>query len=166
MIRGINHITLAVRSVEESVRFYTGVLGFELLMRADHAAYFLAGDLWLCVAVDQQAEAAAGYTHIAFDIALADFPAMAERIRASGAPCSKIVSRAAATLPLSATSHTSGVMFSDSAAVSSIDAGVRPSANTRAPAAAKRSAAARPIPPPPPVTTTILPFQSICIAHP
>jgi glutathione S-transferase fosA5 len=85
MIRGINHITLAVSVLEASVRFYTGVLGFELLMRSDRTAYFLAGDLWLCVVEESEVETLGGYSHIAFDIAERDFQHMAERVRASGA---------------------------------------------------------------------------------
>ena len=87
MITGISHITLAISDLGRSLQFYTEVLGFELVMRSDHAAYFSAGELWFCVVVDPllSPEPRSDYTHIAFALQEADFPLAAERVLASGA---------------------------------------------------------------------------------
>ncbi|MGZ6442240.1 MAG: VOC family protein [Pseudobdellovibrionaceae bacterium] len=87
MIEGINHITLSVRSLEESFKFYIEVLGFKPLMRKGKSAYFLAGDLWFCLEEDTdiRSQALPEYTHIAFAVKLQNFNSMASRVRASGA---------------------------------------------------------------------------------
>jgi catechol 2,3-dioxygenase-like lactoylglutathione lyase family enzyme len=87
MITGINHITLAVRDVEESFKFYAEVLDFKPIQKSPISAYFLAGDTWLALAKDQNArsEPWPEYTHIAFTVSQKDFSAMKERIVKSGA---------------------------------------------------------------------------------
>src|SRR4051812_12134757 len=88
MITGLNHLTLAVRDLERSFSFYQEVLGFRPLMRWSEGAYFLAGDLWFCLSLDPATREGPlpEYTHLAFDVAPADFPAAADRIRGAGAP--------------------------------------------------------------------------------
>ncbi|MEC9283324.1 MAG: VOC family protein, partial [Bdellovibrionota bacterium] len=49
MIRGLSHITLSVRDLEESFLFYKDTLGFKPLLRRVKSVYFLAGDLWFCI---------------------------------------------------------------------------------------------------------------------
>ncbi len=84
-IRGVNHITLAVRDLQESFRFYTEVLPCEPVVRWRHGAYLRAGALWLCLSVDRHARAKTlpEYTHIAFDINEFDLKALVARIRAA-----------------------------------------------------------------------------------
>jgi glutathione S-transferase fosA5 len=45
MISGVNHITLAVRDLECSFRFYVETLGAKPLARWSRGAYLLAGDV-------------------------------------------------------------------------------------------------------------------------
>lgn len=87
MIKGLNHLTFAVRDLERSFRFYAGVLGFQPLARWDEGAYLLAGNLWVALALDDQTrqDALPEYTHVAFDVAPNDFGPMSLRIIASGA---------------------------------------------------------------------------------
>jgi catechol 2,3-dioxygenase-like lactoylglutathione lyase family enzyme len=87
MIIGLNHITLAVRDVEPSFRFYVETLGSKPLARWSKGAYLLVGDVWLCLSVDEQTRSSAlpEYSHIAFGVPAAAFDHAAERIRASGA---------------------------------------------------------------------------------
>ncbi|MCB0390846.1 MAG: VOC family protein [Bdellovibrionales bacterium] len=87
MINGINHITLSVRSLEESFLFYKEVLGFKPLMKKKKSAYFLAGDLWFCIEEDSatRREPMPEYTHIAFTVSDLDFPVIEEQIKESGA---------------------------------------------------------------------------------
>lgn len=87
MIRGINHVTFAVRSLETSLAFYGEVLGMRLLARWPLGAYFEAGGLWVALSVDDATRRGPlpEYTHVAFTVAQAEFASMSARIRASGA---------------------------------------------------------------------------------
>jgi catechol 2,3-dioxygenase-like lactoylglutathione lyase family enzyme len=87
VITGINHLTLSVTNVEQSLDFYTRVLGFRTVARWPKGAYLLAGDFWVCLVFDGETRKTAlpEYTHIAFTIAPQDFDAMSQRIRSSGA---------------------------------------------------------------------------------
>ncbi len=86
MIRGVNHITLAVRDLARSFEFYRAI-GCAPLARWSRGAYFRAGDLWLCLSVDAATRAAPlpEYTHIALDVSAADFDAACQRVRDTGA---------------------------------------------------------------------------------
>ncbi|HCP44799.1 MAG TPA: glutathione transferase [Deltaproteobacteria bacterium] len=85
MIKGISHITLAIRNLERSIHFYVETMGFTLVMRSDRTAYFLAGDLWFCVVEDPDlsTQARSDYTHIAFAIEQEDFPLLEAKIRSA-----------------------------------------------------------------------------------
>lgn len=84
MLKGLNHLTLAVVDLRRSVDFYQRLLGLELHAQWDNGAYFSCGDLWLCLSVDaarqQVASAEKDYTHYAFSIAAQDFPAFVARL--------------------------------------------------------------------------------------
>jgi catechol 2,3-dioxygenase-like lactoylglutathione lyase family enzyme len=73
-IRGINHVTLAVRDLNRSLRFYVNVLGCRLRARWTRGAYLQAGSLWLCLEVDARAGSPAlDDSHVAFSVDAADF---------------------------------------------------------------------------------------------
>jgi catechol 2,3-dioxygenase-like lactoylglutathione lyase family enzyme len=82
MLRGLNHITIAVSDLEQSLDFYTRLLGMQAHVRWDRGAYLSLGDLWICLACDE-VQPARDYSHIALDIAETDFPAFAARLRAA-----------------------------------------------------------------------------------
>jgi catechol 2,3-dioxygenase-like lactoylglutathione lyase family enzyme len=84
MITGINHITLAVKDIEESFKFYQDILGFKPLIKWKKGAYFLAGDLWFCLIQDENTRESTQkeYTHIAFTVS-EDFEKISDRIRGS-----------------------------------------------------------------------------------
>ena len=85
MIRGLNHITLAVTDVERSLAFYRDLLGLRVRAVWPEGAYLEAGTLWLCLSRDEAAARGAerrDYTHIAFDVSEADFPELARRVAA------------------------------------------------------------------------------------
>jgi catechol 2,3-dioxygenase-like lactoylglutathione lyase family enzyme len=86
VIRGINHVTFAVRDLERSFAFYRDVLGFRPRARWPQGAYFSAGALWFCIVVDDHArtEPLKEYTHLAFAVARSEFVALSEQIRGSG----------------------------------------------------------------------------------
>lgn len=95
LVRGINHITLAVRNIEKSFLFYRNLLGFTPLVKWDQGAYFLVGEtksdlvgsgFWFCLNQDEKCISSQDYTHISFTVAAADFKRMSERIIAAHIP--------------------------------------------------------------------------------
>ena len=93
MIRGLNHITLAVSNIETSFRFYHEVMGFRPLCKSEGSAYFLAGEpdqpgcVWFCLDLDRGHVRVPSpcHSHIAFSVDPTDFTAMSKRILDSGA---------------------------------------------------------------------------------
>lgn len=87
MIRGLNHLTLAVRDVDRAVAFYSDVLGLTVEKIWPGGAYLTAGPLWLCLSYDPETRdgPTPDYTHAAFDVAAGDFELAAARVRESGA---------------------------------------------------------------------------------
>ena len=77
MLTGLNHLTLAVTDVDRSVAFYSQVMGFRPRAQWHAGAYLSLGELWLCVSLDaaRTAATAADYTHSAFTVDAASFPA-------------------------------------------------------------------------------------------
>ncbi len=90
-IRGLNHLTLATADLDRAVAFYSDVLGFELKKRWTGGAYLQAGALWICLSPDPEARTRphSDYTHLAFDVAQADFESAVERLKNTGAHCWK-----------------------------------------------------------------------------
>ena len=88
MVEGLNHITLAVRNLEDSCLFYADILRCRLVARWPKGAYLVAGDIWIALVLDPETRPAAlpEYTHIAFTVDVDDFPIVSQRIRDSGAP--------------------------------------------------------------------------------
>jgi catechol 2,3-dioxygenase-like lactoylglutathione lyase family enzyme len=87
VIKGINHITLSVKDVDQSFEFYTQILGFKPVVKWPKGTYLLAGDLWFCLFLDDNTRKSKlpEYTHIAFTISEQNFKVMSERIKKSGA---------------------------------------------------------------------------------
>ena len=67
MIKGLNHITLAVSDVEASLNFYSQFLGFKPEVKWRGGAYLSLGELWLCLSLDS-VDSRSDYSHIAFSI--------------------------------------------------------------------------------------------------
>lgn len=61
------------------------VVGLKPLVKWDKGAYFLAGEFWFCLNVDEKREPSPCYTHYAFTVAPGDFAAITQRIMAAGA---------------------------------------------------------------------------------
>ena len=89
MIRGINHITLAVRDLEASFVFYTQVVGLRPVARWYRGAYLEAGGDWVCLSLDDTARnrSLPEYTHVAFTVDEGDFSAAVERLRGAKVEC-------------------------------------------------------------------------------
>lgn len=80
MISGINHITLAVKDVDISFKFYKDLLGFSPLCRWDKGAYFLVGDFWFCLNHDDNRILNPCYTHYAFNVSNEHFELLSHKI--------------------------------------------------------------------------------------
>lgn len=81
MITGINHITLSVINLDKSFNFYTQLLGCKPVAKWKQGAYLQAGDLWLCLLLDEQTrQGTPEYTHIGLNIAAKDFERFNQKI--------------------------------------------------------------------------------------
>ena len=87
MVSGINHITLSVKDLELSFRFYSQVLGFRPLAKWQEGAYLLGGDLWFCLSLDSKTRQGPlpEYTHIALNVSPENFDQLSAELLKSGA---------------------------------------------------------------------------------
>lgn len=87
MITGVNHLTFSVSDLDESVSFYTEVLGFRSVSRKDGEAHLRSGNARVILILDSSVRDGAlpEYTHAAFSVSAGDFDVMSERIKRSGA---------------------------------------------------------------------------------
>lgn len=83
MLTGLNHITLAVSNVSQSLNFYADTLGFTPKAKWDHGAYLSLGEFWLCLSADT-VSVGDDYTHYAFSIPAEKFDVYVERLRSTG----------------------------------------------------------------------------------
>ncbi|MBC3208322.1 fosfomycin resistance glutathione transferase [Pseudomonas sp. SWRI111] len=83
MLTGLNHLTLAVRDLNRSLRFYRDVLQLRVEATWDSGAYLSLPGLWLCLSLDplRKTEPSADYTHYAFSVSAADFPVFVQHLR-------------------------------------------------------------------------------------
>ncbi|MDE9451750.1 VOC family protein [Aliiroseovarius sp. Z3] len=80
-ITGVNHITLAVSDLSQSVQFYTDILRGRLRADWSGGAYLELGELWLCLTLsDDPIAPREDYSHIALSCEPDQFPALASRI--------------------------------------------------------------------------------------
>ena len=83
MLRGLSHITVAVRDLDRSFDFYVSLLGMTPRARWARGAYLSLDGLWFCLSCDDS-QPDADYGHIAFDVAAKDFADMCDTLRAAG----------------------------------------------------------------------------------
>ncbi|WP_409526055.1 fosfomycin resistance glutathione transferase [Nitrincola sp. MINF-07-Sa-05] len=80
MLRGLNHITIAVSDLERSLIFYTHLLEMKAHIRWDNGAYLSLGDVWFCLSCDE-VHPSQDYCHIALDVSEGNFDSVAEKLR-------------------------------------------------------------------------------------
>src|SRR5260370_2544361 len=87
MITGLNHVTFAVRDLDESFDFYCSVLGLRPVFRGSYGVYLLAGDFWIALIEDSEGRPGPlpDYSHVAFSVQASNFESMSQNIRTSGA---------------------------------------------------------------------------------
>jgi catechol 2,3-dioxygenase-like lactoylglutathione lyase family enzyme len=85
MINGINHITLSVKDIDESFKFYKEILGLKPIMKSKISAYFTAENTWIALTKDECKTNKSDYSHIAFNIDSKKFNTLKNRIKDYGA---------------------------------------------------------------------------------
>ncbi len=85
MINGINHVTLSVKNIDESFKFYKEILGLKPIMKSKISAYFKAGTIWLALVKDASKINGNDYSHVAFNIDSKDFNNLKNKIKNYGA---------------------------------------------------------------------------------
>ncbi|MEK4453334.1 VOC family protein [Paenibacillus sp. FSL L8-0506] len=72
-VEGFNHVTVNVSNLANSLNFYTGILGLQLVHRGKTDAYLEWGSAWICLLEKPDymaiADKGVGVDHIAFSIA-------------------------------------------------------------------------------------------------
>jgi len=86
MLKGLNHLTLAVSDLGRSIAFYQDTLGLTLNAQWDTGAYLSLDGLWLCLTLDEHrgTEPHPEYTHYAFTVTGNGFAPAVEHLRAHG----------------------------------------------------------------------------------
>ena len=84
-VAGPNHLTLATGDLARAFDFYVNVLGCRARARWARGAYLTAGDLWLCLSLDETVRPSDDYTHFAFTVTAAELDAWGARLDAAGA---------------------------------------------------------------------------------
>ncbi|MEM7606675.1 MAG: VOC family protein [Myxococcota bacterium] len=84
MLSGINHITFAVHSLARSLTFYEQ-LGAKVEAQWNRGAFLRLGGVWVALLEGEVSNReATDYSHIAWNVAPANYAAMAERIESAG----------------------------------------------------------------------------------
>src|SRR3990172_9708585 len=82
MIKGLNHITFAVKNLEKSFKLYKEILGLKPVVKWKNGAYFTTGDTWIALNQDSKVPEVTrpDYSHIAFSCAASDFQALKAKL--------------------------------------------------------------------------------------
>lgn len=86
MITGVNHYTIAITDINRSFDFYRNVLELKPLCKWPKGAYFLVGNFWLCLNVDENRQPTPDhhYTHFAFTVSQDNFDQMVLKLKKAG----------------------------------------------------------------------------------
>jgi catechol 2,3-dioxygenase-like lactoylglutathione lyase family enzyme len=83
VLKGLNHITIAVNDLDKSFSFYVALLGMQPHAKWTTGAYLSLGELWFCLSSDK-AKPSNDYSHIAFDISAENFPILQSQLLSAG----------------------------------------------------------------------------------
>jgi len=72
VLKGLNHITIAVNNLDESFDFYVNLLGMTAHAKWIDGAYLTLNDLWFCLSCDTVVTSS-DYSHLAFDVSATNF---------------------------------------------------------------------------------------------
>lgn len=89
-VEGFNHVTVNVSNLANSLNFYTGILGLQLVHRGKTDAYLEWGSAWICLLEKPDYMAIAnnvvGVDHIAFSIAEEHFEEAVQGLQTQNVP--------------------------------------------------------------------------------
>ena len=80
----INHMLFSVSNLENSIEFYSKVIGAKLIAKGTTTAYFDLDGLWLALNEERdiaRTEIRESYTHMAFTITLSEFEETLEKLK-------------------------------------------------------------------------------------
>lgn len=80
----MNHLLFSVSDLENSIEFYSKVLGAKLVAKGTTTAYFDLDGLWLALNEEKDIprnEIRDSYTHLAFTITLSEFDETLEKLK-------------------------------------------------------------------------------------
>ena len=80
----INHLLFSVSNLENSIEFYSKVLGAKLIAKGRTTAYFDLDGLWLALNEERDIprnEIRESYTHMAFTITLSEFDETLDKLK-------------------------------------------------------------------------------------
>jgi len=83
VLKGLNHITVAVNDLDKSFSFYVDLLGMQPHAKWNKGAYLSLGELWFCLSFDE-ASPSKDYSHIAFDVSASNFPTLKSQLLSAG----------------------------------------------------------------------------------
>ncbi len=86
-VTGLNHITLTVENLNQSIKFYEEALGAKLLARGKHLAYFDLAGVWIALNLETNISAEKRertYTHFAFSLDQSGQEQLRERLERLG----------------------------------------------------------------------------------
>ena len=84
-VKGLNHLTIRVSNLEQTVSLFCGLLGFSIGHRGSRDAYLECGSLWLAVLerpVGEATDHSAGMDHFALTVSESDFDKAVAELRA------------------------------------------------------------------------------------
>ncbi|MBB6454637.1 metallothiol transferase [Salirhabdus euzebyi] len=89
-VTGFNHITLNVSDLKQSLEFYLGILGIELVHKGRMDAYLEWGSVWICLQERKDypnyGVPQIGVDHIAFSIEEINFHHAVEHLKKNNVP--------------------------------------------------------------------------------
>lgn len=81
-ISGLSHVTLGVKNLEVSKRFYSSLFGVEPRYEdSGRDCHFILGELWFVIVREDSSQPVKGYNHIALKVDKSDFNEFEKRIR-------------------------------------------------------------------------------------
>ncbi|MFQ3231847.1 fosfomycin resistance glutathione transferase [Reinekea sp.] len=83
MLKGLNHITIAVSDLAKSFDFYVSILGMKPEVSWESGAYLSIADLWVCLS-SGEALPAKDYSHIAFSVSIIDYDRYCAQLQSAG----------------------------------------------------------------------------------
>jgi len=82
VITGVNHVTLVVRDIAQSLTFWRDMLGLRLRAQSPHMAYLEGGSLWLCLECGSPSRRTDD-SHLALSCAPEDFARLEAQLAAT-----------------------------------------------------------------------------------